>query len=56
MELISVLNNSGDSLSSDWVLCFSNSIGRSFINTLRHIVLRIPPCLSPIDVLNGVET
>ena len=55
-ELICVLNNSGDSLSSDYVLHFSNSIGRSFINKLKNIVFRISPCLRPIDVLNGVET
>ena len=55
-ELICLLNNYGDSLSSDWALCFSNSIGRSFINKLKNIVLKISPCLSPIDVLNGVET
>ena len=54
-ELISVLNNSGDWFSSDYVLDFSNSIYRSFINKLKKIALRIPPCLSPIDVLNGVE-
>ena len=33
-ELICVLNNSGDSLSSDCVLCFSISIGRSSINNI----------------------
>ena len=55
-ELIYVLNSSRDSLSSECVLCFSNSIGRSFINKLENIVLKILPYLSPIDVLNGVET
>ena len=33
-ELISVLNNSGDWLSSDYVLGFSNSIDRLFVNKL----------------------
>ena len=51
-----MLNNSGDKLSSDCVLAFSNRIGRSFINKLKSIVPRISPCLSPVDVLNGVET
>ena len=55
-ELICVLNNSRDSLSSEYVLCFSNSIGRSFINKLKNVIPKISPCLSPIDVLNGVET
>ena len=55
-ELICALNNSGDSLSSDCVVCFSNSVGRSFINKVKNIVLKISPCLSPIGVLNGVET
>ena len=54
-EFISVLNKSGDSLSSDCVSCFSNYIGRSFINKLKNIVLKISPCLSSIDLLNGVE-
>ena len=54
-ELIYMLNNSGDSLSADCVLCFSISIGRTFINKSKNIVLRISSCLSPIDVLNGVE-
>ena len=51
-----MLNNSGDSLSSDWVLCFSNCIARSFITKLKNIVLKISPFLSHIDVPNGVET
>ena len=55
-EIICVLSHSGDSLFLDRLLCFSNSIGRSFINKLKNIVLKISPCLSPIDVLNGVET
>ena len=53
---IYVLNNSGDSLYFDYALCFFNSIGRSFINHLKNIVLRLSPCLCPRDVLNGVET
>ena len=55
-EHIFILNNSKDSLSSECVLCFDDSIGRSFTNKLKNIVLKISPCLSPIDVLNGVET
>ena len=51
-----MLNNFGHLLSSDYVLCFSNSTGRSFINKLKNIVLRISPCLSPIVAPNRVET
>ena len=38
------------------ILRFFNSTGRSFINKLKNIVLKISPCLSPTDVLNIVET
>ena len=54
-ELICVLNNSVDSPSSDCVLCFSNGSRRSFTNNLKNIILKTSPCLSPIDVLNGVD-
>ena len=40
-EIICVLNNSRDSPFSDYVLCFSNSISRLFINKLKNIVLKI---------------
>ena len=51
-ELICVLNNSEYSFSSDCVLCLSNRIGKSFINKLKKIVLKISPCLSPVWFLS----
>ena len=51
------LDNSGLSLSSNRVFCFSNNIGRSFINKLKNNrFIKTSLFLSSIDVLNGVET
>ena len=55
-EIICVLNNSGNPLSSCCALYFSNIIDRSSINKLKNIFVKIPPCFSPVDVLHGFET